>query len=36
VPGRQIVKFSENFGWRYRKETLKARNLCKCDSCPCK
>ena len=34
-PGRQIRKFSENFGWRYKKSTLKERNLCKCEKCPC-
>ena len=35
IPGRQIVKFDENFGLRYRAETLKERNLCKNPHCPC-
>jgi len=35
IPGRQIVKFNENFGLRYRSETLKERNLCKNPNCPC-
>jgi hypothetical protein len=30
VPGKEIVKFSNNFGWRYKTETLIARNLCRC------
>ena len=35
IPGRQIIKFNENFGLRYRSETLKERNLCKDPNCPC-
>ena len=32
MPGRQIIKFSESFGWRYKTETLIARNLCRCEA----
>jgi hypothetical protein len=35
IPGKEIVKFDKNFGLRYRKETLKERNLCKDPNCPC-
>ena len=34
-PGWMIVQFSKNFGYRYKRETLKERNLCKDPHCPC-
>jgi hypothetical protein len=32
VPGKQIVKFSSSLVWRYKTETLIARNLCRCEA----
>ena len=35
IAGKQIVKFDQNFGLRFRSETLKERNICKEPNCPC-